>query len=90
MDTFSTEKLRRDMHAVVDDAEDLLKATAGQTGAQVEQIRARAANSLRNARQRLDAAGHRVERQVQDHPWQAIGICAAIGVMVGLLAGRRR
>ena len=89
MDRPSTDKLVRDMHAVVNDAEDLLKATAGQTGEQIDQVRARAASSLRAARQRLDAAGRTVNRQMHDNPWTAVGVAAAVGAILGLLVGRR-
>ena len=89
MDRISTDRLMRDMRGVVSDAEDLLKATAGQTGEQIAQVRARAASSLRVARERLDAAGQSAEQQVRDNPWAAVGIAAAVGVILGLVAGRR-
>jgi len=43
MDRIATDKLVKDMQAVVVDAEDLLKATAGQANERVEKLRARAA-----------------------------------------------
>ncbi len=57
MDRIATDKLVQDMQAVVVDAEDLLKATAGQAGERVEKIRARAAESLRQAREQLEGVG---------------------------------
>ena len=53
METVTTNKLVQDMRTVVVDAEDLLKATAGQTGERIEKIRAKAEGSLRSARYRL-------------------------------------
>lgn len=96
----ATEKLMHDLRAVVGDAEDLLKATAGQTGERVEKIRARAEESLRNARGRLQAAGgdleaaaesaaRQVNGQVHEHPWAAVGVAAGVGLLVGILLGRK-
>jgi ElaB/YqjD/DUF883 family membrane-anchored ribosome-binding protein len=100
METVTSEKLMNDLRVVVGDAEDLLKATAGQTGEKVQQLRARTQESLANARARLEAlgatAGERateaaraVDRQVHENPWTAIGLAAGIGVIVGILIGRK-
>ena len=51
------DKLMKDLHTVVGDAEELLKATADQTGERIEKIRARAEHSVRTARERMHAAG---------------------------------
>ncbi len=90
MDRISTDKLVQDLNAVVVDAEDLLKATAGQTGERVEKIRVRAAESVRVAREQLAAVGAQVDGKVRDNPWAAAGLAAGIGVIVGLLIGSRR
>jgi ElaB/YqjD/DUF883 family membrane-anchored ribosome-binding protein len=96
-----TEKLINDQGAVVGDTEELPKATApGQTGERIEKVRARAEESLRYARTRAQAASHnvraaaqdamhRVDSQVRASPWNAVGIAAAIGVVVGVLLGRK-
>ena len=100
MDNVNTERLMRDIRAVVIDTEDLLKATAAQTGERVEKVRAKAEESLRTARERLQIAGCRIEAgardtaadvndRVQRHPWTAAGIAAGIGLLVGILIGRR-
>ena len=100
MEQVTTDKLMQDMRVVVADAEDLLKATAGQTGERVEKIRARAEESLRVARDRMQAAGKAVQAgaveaaqtvndQVHKNPWTAVGIAAGVGLVVGVLIGRR-
>ena len=100
MDAALTRKLKQDLQAVVNDAEELLKATASQTGERVEKVRARAEDSLRAARLRLAEAGAAVGESsraaagdIDDHvhrnPWASAGIAAAIGMLVGLLIGRR-
>jgi len=89
MDRIASEKLMQDMQTVVVDAEELLKATASQTGERIEKVRARAAESLRVARERMAGVGNGVNGQVHEHPWAAAGIAAGVGLLVGLLIGRR-
>jgi ElaB/YqjD/DUF883 family membrane-anchored ribosome-binding protein len=100
METLTTDKLMQDMRLVVTDAEDLLKATAGQTGERIEKVRARAEESLRTARNRLQIAGKTVQEgakeavlsvneQVHQNPWSAVGVAAGVGLVIGILLGRR-
>jgi ElaB/YqjD/DUF883 family membrane-anchored ribosome-binding protein len=96
----STDKLMHDLRTVVTDAEELLKATASQTGERIEKVRARAEESLRAARARMQEAGHvaearardaarEVDQQVHENPWTAVGVATGIGLIVGILLGRR-
>jgi ElaB/YqjD/DUF883 family membrane-anchored ribosome-binding protein len=100
MNNIGTETLMRDMRAVIVDAEDLLQATAAQTGERVEKVRAKAEESLRAARERLEDAGYRVEARVREaaadvndqvhaHPWSTAGVAAGVGLLLGILIGRR-
>lgn len=89
MDRIASEKLMQDMNTVMVDAEELLKATASQTGERIEKVRARATESLRTARERIATASNGITGQVQEHPWAAAGIAAGVGLLVGLLIGRR-
>jgi ElaB/YqjD/DUF883 family membrane-anchored ribosome-binding protein len=96
MENVSTEKLMTDLRAVVRDAEELLQATAGQAGARVEELRARAQESIDAARARLDEAGasareaaRDIDAQVRANPWAAVGIAAAAGLVLGLLLSRK-
>jgi ElaB/YqjD/DUF883 family membrane-anchored ribosome-binding protein len=77
------------MRAVVIDAEELLKATASQTGERVDKVRARAEDSLKAAREQLLVAGESLNEQVKSHPWASAGLAAGVGLLVGLLIGRR-
>jgi ElaB/YqjD/DUF883 family membrane-anchored ribosome-binding protein len=92
-------KLKQNLQSIVDDAEELLKATASQTGERVEKTRARVEESLRAARRRLAEVGsdaaytarkaaRDVDDQVHDHPYAAAGIAAGIGFLLGLVIGR--
>ena len=100
MEHVTSERLMQDMRVVVADAEDLLKATAGQTGERIEKIRAKAEESLRTARNRMQIAGKAVQEsateavqtvddQVRKNPWTAIGIAAGVGLVLGIVLGRR-
>ena len=78
-----------ELRNVIADAEDLLRATADQTGPKVQEVRARAEESLRNAREHLQGAGKQLDSQVREHPWAAVGIAAGIGLVVGILMSRK-
>ena len=99
-DKASTSKLMEDLHAVVRDAEALLKATAAETSEIIREARERAAESLRQAKAGLDDSEESMLKNaretvdkatsyVKDNPWQSLGIVAAVGVIVGLLLRRR-
>jgi ElaB/YqjD/DUF883 family membrane-anchored ribosome-binding protein len=94
------EQLIADFKVVVSDAEALLKATANQSGEKLTAARAKVEESLRVARARLaeaqttvvaksKAAAHATDVYVHENPWKAVGIAATVGLVVGLLLGRR-
>ena len=96
MEQVTTEKLMADLRIVIGDAEELLMATAGQAGARVDEVRARAQESLRAARERLEEAGaaasagmREIDAQVRANPWAAVGIAAGVGLVIGVLLSRR-
>jgi ElaB/YqjD/DUF883 family membrane-anchored ribosome-binding protein len=96
----SASQLIDDLTAVIRDAESLLRATAAQTGDRVEEIRTRAEETVRQAKERLagveqqalerarELAGD-AEQYVRSNPWQAVGIAAGVGLVLGLLLTRR-
>jgi len=92
-------KLVEDLKAVVADAEELLKATASQTGERIAAARAKAEESLKAAKARLAeqesamvaktrAAAKAADDLVRANPWKALGIVAAAGFVLGILAAR--
>jgi ElaB/YqjD/DUF883 family membrane-anchored ribosome-binding protein len=94
------DQLMDDLRSVVSDAEALLNATAHDASDRARAARERATSSIEQARSSLSTletdlrsrARHAAEdagRYVQDNPWQAIGIAGAVGVLLGLLLGRR-
>jgi ElaB/YqjD/DUF883 family membrane-anchored ribosome-binding protein len=100
MTNSSKQKLVSDMKVVVSDAEEILRATAGVAGEKMVDLRERIAERLRDAKLRLaDAEAALVDRTkaaaratddfVNDNPWQAVGIAAGIGLLLGIIIGRR-
>jgi ElaB/YqjD/DUF883 family membrane-anchored ribosome-binding protein len=85
----SSDKLMKDLKAVVNDAEDLIKITAGQGGEQIARIRARAEESVRVARARMKDLGGDLDEQVRENPWTAVGIAAGVGLVLGVLLARK-
>jgi ElaB/YqjD/DUF883 family membrane-anchored ribosome-binding protein len=85
----ATNSFMNDLRAVIADAEELLRATADQAGPRVEEVRARAEESLRSAREHLKGAGAELDNQVRANPWAAVGIAAAIGLVAGILLSRK-
>ena len=94
------EKLVDDLRVVVADAEELLRATAGQAGDKIAAARERIQDSLAHAKVRLAAAEEAIiertkeaaratDEYVHENPWKAVGIAACVGVIVGMLIGRR-
>ena len=89
-----------DLRVVVADAEELLNATANQVGEGAAAARTRIQRSLQSAKERLaetekvliertQQAVKDTDQYVHDNPWQAVGISAAVGALVGILIARR-
>ncbi len=94
------DQLAADFRTVIADAEELLRATAGEAGGKASAARAKIEESLRDARRKLadveasvvaqarDAA-KATDAMVHEHPWKAVGIAAAVGFLLGMLIQRR-
>lgn len=94
------EQLINDFKVVVADAEALLKATAGQGGEALAAVRGRVEESLAAAKAKMadaqaalvvktKAAAKATDEYVHMHPWGAVGVAAGVGLVIGLLIGRR-
>jgi ElaB/YqjD/DUF883 family membrane-anchored ribosome-binding protein len=94
------DKLVADLKLVVNDAEELLKITAGQAGERVAAVRDKVQRGLDQAKVKLveledravvqtKAAAHATDAYVHENPWKAEGIAAGAGVLFGLLIARR-
>lgn len=94
------QKLVSDMKVVVSDAEEILRATAGVAGEKMIDLRERIGERLRDAKLRIadaeaalvdrtKAAARATDDYVNENPWQAVGIAAGIGLLLGIIIGRR-
>ncbi|MEO3715352.1 MULTISPECIES: DUF883 family protein [Roseateles] len=90
------ERLMADLHAVVAEAESLLRATVNETGAGSAELRAKVQATLERARRGLqDLQATAVEKAkaadayVHEKPWHVIGVAAGVGLLLGMLIARR-
>lgn len=94
------DKLVTDFRLVVADAEELLKMTANQAGDRMAEVRARVQDHLHGAKQKLAEAesalrdktreaARATDDYVHENPWRSISIAAGVGLVIGLLIGRR-
>lgn len=94
--TSSKERLVSDLKALVEDAEELLKATANQAGERIGVARQKIEQSLIEGKKALADAEKTLRAKskecaeiaddyVRENPWTAVGIAAGIGLVLGLL-----
>ncbi len=94
------EKLMADLKTVLADAEALLAATSGDASAGIAELRAKVQATLSRAKDGLleaqgaaidkaKAAAKATDGYVHEHPWKSIGVAAGVGLLLGMLIGRR-
>ncbi|TCS38280.1 ElaB/YqjD/DUF883 family membrane-anchored ribosome-binding protein [Paucimonas lemoignei] len=102
--TNSSDSMGKDMKNAARDATDTLKATGQQLGEQMSeqyrnarskfqdtfsQAKSNFSDIQENVSERTRTAMDSTDQYVRDNPWQAVGIGAAIGVVLGFLMMRR-
>ncbi len=98
--TAHKDKLMADLRIMIADAEELLRVTADQASGSAAEVRGRIEQRLQKARAELahlqdaavakaKAAGHAADEFVHENPWKSIGVAAGVGLVIGLLIGRR-
>jgi ElaB/YqjD/DUF883 family membrane-anchored ribosome-binding protein len=91
---------RSEWHRLVADVEDLVKKVANVDDAEIAEIRYKVEHTLAEAkssasagiaavRGRAEEATEATDVYVRENPWAAIGIAAAVGIIIGFVAGRR-
>ena len=96
----ATQQLVDDLKVLAADAEELVKATAAQTGDRIAAARVGIQQSVAALKPRLvqaqtviaenaKTAATSTDAAVRENPWAAIGIAAAVGIVIGFFAGRR-
>ena len=100
MTELQRDKLVTDLKNVIHDAEELLKLSAGDLGTEAVAMQDRVRQRVLQAKdsllqlqdtaiERAKAVGRQTDDYVHDNPWTAIGIAAGVGLLAGLLIGRR-
>lgn len=95
-----TDQLIEDLQAVIKDAEVLIENSAAPLGEEFKSAKARFENTLANAKNeavrlqqlvvdKAKDAAQSTDSYVREKPWQAVGLGAAVGLVVGLLISRR-
>lgn len=95
-----TAALSREFEKFLADIESLLHATADLSGAELNEVKAKLHDKVNDAREsvsvisddlerRARKSAKRVNREVHDEPWKAIGTGAALGLLLGLVVSRR-
>jgi len=87
------EKLVGDTRVLAADVKELVKATAAQSGEKLAAARVRLQVALENAKEtvalRTKETAQVADQYVHQNPWKAVGVSAGLGLLVGLLVGRR-
>ena len=100
IDEVNKAQLVNDFKLMVADAEALIKATAEYSDDKVAEIRAKTEKSLKAAKARIaetqsvvlaktKEAAKVTDLYVHENPWKSIGVAASIGLVVGMLIGRK-
>ena len=95
-----SERLVTDVRVLVKDTEELVRATASQAGEKIVDLRNRAQEAVSNLKPQLaklestvvdraKSTATAADSYIHENPWTAIGVSAGIGLVIGLLIGRR-
>jgi len=92
----ANQRLASDLRMIMRDAEDLLKATAGEAGEKVKEVRSRLATALESAKATYERvqdktvqAAKATDHVIREHPYESIGVPFGVGLLIGVLVGRR-
>src|SRR5664280_2823747 len=94
------ERLVKDLKALTRDAEDLLKATAGDVsekakaarerlGAALERAKSTCLNAQEQTIATAKAAAKKADTIIRDHPYESIGVAFGVGLLLGVLVTRK-
>ena len=94
------DRLIADVKVLMADADEIIKAMASATGEKAVELADKLRINMRNAKDKMAdmqvlvadkarVAARVTDDYVHDNPWQAVGIAAGVGLLLGLLLGRR-
>jgi len=92
-----SDKALHDLSDAVREGEEMLTETAGTATEKGRAMRAKLEAAVdkakalyENLQEKTVAAAKAADQTVREHPYQAIGIAFGIGLLIGVLAARRR
>lgn len=92
-----TDKLVKDLRLVVQDAEDLIRATAGEVNEKTKQARARLSQTLEKAKESAvvlqEKAAEKAkvaDEMIRQHPYESMGVAFGLGLLLGVIVNRGR
>ena len=96
----NSENLIGDFKALMTDAEELIKATAVNEDEPLSAIRSKALDTLNNAKETLSSVEGTLTEKAKEvaegadefvhrNPWEAVGVAAGLGLLIGLFIRRR-
>jgi len=92
----ANQRLAGDLKLVMRDAEDLLKATAGEAGEKVKEVRSRLASAMESAKvtceklqEKTAETARATDHVIREHPYESIGAAFGVGLLIGVLVARR-
>jgi ElaB/YqjD/DUF883 family membrane-anchored ribosome-binding protein len=98
--TSARDQLMSDLKSVITDAEAWLRHGGQLSGAEFQAAKAKFEQTLSNAKadlvrleqavvEKTKEAAKATDEYVHENPWKAVGIGAAVGLLVGVLIARR-
>lgn len=93
------QKIVEDLRVLITDSEEMLRLAATvpgegvdalreRLGTHVESLQAALGDAQNAAQRRYRVASVSAERYVRQNPWQAVGIAAGVGLLLGVLTTR--
>jgi ElaB/YqjD/DUF883 family membrane-anchored ribosome-binding protein len=92
----SAEKLLADLRSLAHEADELLQASVGQTEDKLSEVHSRLAAAVESAKaschrfeEKAIAGAKAADRAIREHPYESLGVVFGVGILIGLLVGRR-
>lgn len=92
----STHKLLRELRAVVEDGENLLRSRSFGSGEAGQMAREKLSHAIETAKEtsrRLErkavAGAKQADRLIREYPYQSLGIALGAGLLIGVLLNRK-
>lgn len=94
--TEARQRVKDDLQTLMHDAEGLIKATAGDMSEKAQAARSKLKEALEKAKatyqsleQKTVEMAKATDKCIRAHPYESIGVAFGLGVLLGVLIGRR-